>query len=693
MEARIQLVISWAALVATSAEHAVVFDAGSTGTRVHVVSYEAVPHAEMPAITHLATSKAEPGLSAFARSPDDASASVMPLLQFAERHVAEAERARTPLMLYGTAGMRLLSVADQRRVYASVRRACEQSGFRVIERSFVTLSGEDEGFFGLLALMWLHVTATAPATTLTAAAAEPPAGILDLGGGSTQIAFPLSAATAATAAGETGETIEAASAHEVRLHGTAVPVFSRSHLGFGNRAALRQIEQLLIERARASAAAESDASGAADVRNAASGPAASESVGAGRDGAAEGAGGRAGAGVPTVVRNPCFHRGYNYTSGSYLFIGAASGESDLFTGGARGGSAPLRAQPSSAQGSSAENDECAQLVSCLFDCSSDACGATARVGGLSTLDAGRTLATPASKFARGHRRLLPGAHGPGVPRGAAAPQPCARAVPFARGVRPPRGLRFFGLSAMFYIANYLAFKDSRLALLRTPSLADLRAATASVCALPWSAVRAAARDPFTPAHKLPQRCFDAHYMLALLVRGFGFDERSDQITFAEKVGIGQPEWPYGAVLHELLRSGAIRTPQGQEQQSAASARALRAGGAAAALALALLLLVALACLRRRDARHAGSRRLASAAPCPYVRALVDASSGLNSGSRRPRPMSSYYRSSKHSGTNSDASDGEQEAGGADELRYGFGCAPAFDQGPSCPSSPGSCRAV
>jgi hypothetical protein len=126
-----------------------------------------------------------------------------------------------------------------------------------------------------------------------------------------------------------------------------------------------------------------------------------------------------------------------------------------------------------------------------------------------------------------------------------------RGAPFARGAPPPAELRFFGLSAMFYIVNYLAYTQ-RLGAMPTPSIDELRAATAIACAQPWAAVRAAGRDPFTPEHKLPQRCFDAHFMLTLLVRGFGFGETSRQITFVEKVGLGQPEWPYGAVLHFLL---------------------------------------------------------------------------------------------------------------------------------------------
>ncbi|KAG8458174.1 hypothetical protein KFE25_011705 [Diacronema lutheri] len=553
------VVVALVGAVWARAEQAVVFDAGSTGTRVHVITYAPAPHADMPAITHLASSKVEPGLSAFARSPDDAAATIAPLLRFAERHVAEGARTRTPLMLYGTAGMRLLSNADQRRVYASALRACEASAFSIVRSSFTTLSGSDEGFFGLLALMWLQVTATATV-------ARPTAGILDLGGGSTQIAFPTTAEAAAAAAGEPSAGGADAAEREVRVGGADVPVFSRSHLGFGNRAALRRVEELLVERARERGALEPARAAEAPTRATDS----ADSV-AGR----------------MMVEHPCFHRGYSYASARALFVGTAN------------------------------QLECTQLVACLFECASAPCS---RLGAR----AHERLRASARRRARSRRRQLlplPLPLAPALP--AAASTACTRMPPFVRGVAPPAGMRFFGLSAMFYIVNYLAFKQ-RLRDVRTPSIAELRDATAAVCALPWAAIRSAARDVFTPEHKLPQRCFDAHYMLALLVRGFGFGESSRQIVFAEKVGAGQPEWPYGAALHFILRAN----DRGGAHARAPSARTLAA--------LVAALVGAGACWRWRRARAAGYAGVRSGAPIRLCRR-------------------------KHSGTNSDASESDEPA--------------------------------
>jgi len=455
-----------------------------------------------------------------------------PLLRFAKERVPADARASTPLLLYGTAGMRLLSGADQGRVYASALEACEASGFDVLQTSFVTLSGEDEGYYGLLALMWLHTTATAPGDTPAA-----PAGILDLGGGSTQIAFPLVAGVLDLAAGaELGDSppqqpdaTRAATdreVREVRVGEVDVTVFSRSHLGFGNRVAMRHVEEILLDRQPAGS---------------------------------------------SVVEHPCFHSGYNYTAkrSSHVFVGTA------------------------------QNEECGRLVGCLFDCRSATClGSVARDSD---------------------------------------PTPCSRTVPFVRGPAPPKGQRFFGLSAMFYVTNYLFFKR-KLGQMPTPSISELRIATASVCALPWTAIRASARDPFTPEHKLPQRCFDAQYMLALLVRGFGFAEDSRQITFAEKVGIGQPEWPYGAIIHFLAND---HSPSRRWVRAVVSLTVC-------ALALVLALLAFAYARRRRRGLYYPTGGTPRDTPCGFVRELVDEAA-------HGRRMRSFH---KTSGTNSDASDGD-----------------------------------
>ena len=54
-----------------------------------------------------------------------------------------------------------------------------------------------------------------------------------------------------------------------------------------------------------------------------------------------------------------------------------------------------------------------------------------------------------------------------------------------------------------------------------PTLAELAAAAQPWCATKWAAVQAGPSHPQTPSEKLPHRCFDINYVIALLETGFG----------------------------------------------------------------------------------------------------------------------------------------------------------------------------
>eukprot|EP00908_Phaeocystis_cordata_P003959 Transcript_1435.p1 GENE.Transcript_1435~~Transcript_1435.p1 ORF type:complete len:405 (+),score=171.43 Transcript_1435:1486-2700(+) len=168
--------------------------------------------------------KVKPGLSTFADNPDAVKNGYMqPLLDFAARLVPAEQQRSAVLLLRATAGMRLVSAAAASRIYDNLFEAVRAHGaFSASRADFGTLSGEDEGVFG-----WLSVNQLMLQAHKISAAQLGTVGALDLGGGSTQITFatgPKAAAAAAVAAAP--------------LPGRAVPVFTRSHLGFGNKQAL-----------------------------------------------------------------------------------------------------------------------------------------------------------------------------------------------------------------------------------------------------------------------------------------------------------------------------------------------------------------------------------------------------------------------------------------------------------------------
>ena len=112
-----------ATLPAATMRHALVFDAGSSGTRLHVFKW--TPTQSADEIPRLAlpqpTKKVKPGLSSFAQSPQTAGASLAPLFAFAEEHVPPELWKDTPVLLRATAGLRLLPADQSEAILHSCR--------------------------------------------------------------------------------------------------------------------------------------------------------------------------------------------------------------------------------------------------------------------------------------------------------------------------------------------------------------------------------------------------------------------------------------------------------------------------------------------------------------------------------------------------------------------------------------------
>ncbi|CAK61270.1 unnamed protein product (macronuclear) [Paramecium tetraurelia] len=135
----------------------VIFDAGSSGTRVFVYTWPcrlfhyANPEIE---ITQQAPSvKVNPGISQFGDNIAGIKDYLQPLLDFANEHVEEEIRHRTPILLGATAGMRILDWGQQYDVMEEVRRILRESGYLFENSDWARIiSGKDEG-----AYLWLSV--------------------------------------------------------------------------------------------------------------------------------------------------------------------------------------------------------------------------------------------------------------------------------------------------------------------------------------------------------------------------------------------------------------------------------------------------------------------------------------------------------------------------------------------------------
>ena len=204
---------------------AVIFDAGSTGTRCFVYSFTQHGASALPEVRSEPSwnTKVTPGISSFASHPDDAGGSLAPLLHFASKIVPAAAQPTALVMLKATAGMRMVKADARERIYTSLLAAFRsQRGSRFVARreDFGTLAGEDEGLFG-----WLSTNQLLVAAGELTAARLGEVGALDLGGGSTQITF---------AGGDAGVAVRLPGQGERR-------VFTHSHLGFGNKQVLAKL--------------------------------------------------------------------------------------------------------------------------------------------------------------------------------------------------------------------------------------------------------------------------------------------------------------------------------------------------------------------------------------------------------------------------------------------------------------------
>jgi Golgi nucleoside diphosphatase len=105
----------------------------------------------------------------------------------AEAAVPLPLRARTPLFIWATAGMRLLPQDDQAALYDTLFGLVRHRTAFAVARAdgFRTISGTDEGFYAWLAA---NALAGADLTRVMPGGALPPTlGALDLGGGSAQV--------------------------------------------------------------------------------------------------------------------------------------------------------------------------------------------------------------------------------------------------------------------------------------------------------------------------------------------------------------------------------------------------------------------------------------------------------------------------------------------------------------------------
>lgn len=171
--------------------HAVIIDAGSSGSRVLAYRFR-IPFSvfgdNLLDLEEEYFEESKPGLSSFADDPDKGADTIIHLINQVKDFVPDDKKAKTPLIVRATAGLRLLPAKHANDLIESAKTAIKKLGYHIGPNAVTIMDGADEGIFIWYTVNLLHDHLN---TVKTLAA-------LDLGGGSTQITYELNEAETKT---------------------------------------------------------------------------------------------------------------------------------------------------------------------------------------------------------------------------------------------------------------------------------------------------------------------------------------------------------------------------------------------------------------------------------------------------------------------------------------------------------------
>ncbi|KAJ7340097.1 Ectonucleoside triphosphate diphosphohydrolase 5 [Desmophyllum pertusum] len=159
--------------------YGIMFDAGSTGSRIHVFTFVRIRGGQLE-LANEYFDEVKPGLSAYANDPKKGVHSIEELLEKADDIIPKDQWKMTPLALKATAGLRLLPSNSSKQLLAEVRILFQDSPYLFPDPNNVgIMDGPDEGLFAWITVNFLLGGLKSDNSKQF--------GTLDLGGGSTQI--------------------------------------------------------------------------------------------------------------------------------------------------------------------------------------------------------------------------------------------------------------------------------------------------------------------------------------------------------------------------------------------------------------------------------------------------------------------------------------------------------------------------
>ncbi|KAG7480726.1 hypothetical protein MATL_G00059340 [Megalops atlanticus] len=256
--------------------YGLVVDCGSSGSRVFVYCWprhNGNPH-DLLDIRQMrdqhrkpVVMKIKPGISELATTPEKASDYIYPLLSFAAQHIPKSKHQETPLYILCTAGMRVLPESQQEALLEDLRTDIPvHFNFLFSDSHVEVISGKQEGVYAWIGINFVlgrfdHVDDEREAVVEVqvpgsdqqeALVRKRTAGVLDMGGVSTQIAYevPKTVSFASPQQEEVAKNLLAEFNLGCDAHRTehVYRVYVSTFLGFGGNAARQRYEESIVSK-------------------------------------------------------------------------------------------------------------------------------------------------------------------------------------------------------------------------------------------------------------------------------------------------------------------------------------------------------------------------------------------------------------------------------------------------------------
>jgi guanosine-diphosphatase len=219
-------------------QYALMIDAGSTGSRIHIYKFNNC--GASPEYEYEIFKQKKPGLSSFKDDPTAAAESLDELLDEAVKSVPKELQACTPVAVKATAGLRLLGARQSKAILSAVRkRLQDRYPFPLYEGTdggaVVIMDGKEEGVYAWITANYLLHTIRADTPK-----GAPAYAVLDLGGASTQIVFEPTFEE-----DDDSKLAEGEHKYDLRFGGRTHVLYQHSYLGYGLMRARKSVHALV----------------------------------------------------------------------------------------------------------------------------------------------------------------------------------------------------------------------------------------------------------------------------------------------------------------------------------------------------------------------------------------------------------------------------------------------------------------